>query len=105
MSNELLPGTAERVRCMVEAEFGPGHWEGFQRYMCDSDPYHGKEWRFGGQLGTGGKVHLINGRLYVSGYAEDVTDDLRERLRRINDELRGLALASREVDRSEGSPQ
>lgn len=83
--SSLLPGTAERVRLLIEDSFGPGYWDGFQGYVCEDLPWH--EWRFGGQLGFGGKVHLSGGRLYVSAYPEDTTYLLRKRIDKLNERL------------------
>lgn len=77
---------ADRVRRIVEDEFGPGYWDGFQRYMVEDDP-HGKEWRFGGQLGFGGKVHFTGRRLYVSAYPFDLDEDLEQAILVVNERL------------------
>lgn len=89
----LSPGTAEAVRCAVEAEFGPGYWEGFQRYMVMESPYGGKEWRFGGELGFGGKVHFNGRRVYVGAYPESYEPN-RDRIEALNVRLAGLLEAS-----------
>jgi hypothetical protein len=70
----LGPGTADRIRLLVEDEFGPGTWDGFQGYMAEPST-HAKEWRFGGTLGFGGKVHYDGRRLYVSAYLGDLAQD------------------------------
>jgi hypothetical protein len=86
-AHSLSPGTADRVRLMVEEEFGPGYWLGFQGYMAEPSRW-GKEWRFGGQLGFGGKVHLNGARLYVGAYPEDLrSTDLRRRVDQLNARL------------------
>lgn len=83
----LTHAEAVVARELVEAEFGPGYWDGFDAYMTSGGPLH--EWRFGGQLGFGGKVRLghftPNGRkLYVDCYPEDATPELAERIREMN---------------------
>lgn len=70
-SSSVGPGTAEAIRALIDDLAGPGYWDGFQRYMVEPDR-HGKEWRFGGTLGFGGKLHFNAGRLYVSAYPEDI---------------------------------
>jgi hypothetical protein len=84
--NAVGPGTADRIRLIVEEAFGPGYWDGFQRYMGRPSRW-GKEWRFGGQLGFGGKVYLSLSRLYVSCYPEDETPELRDRIAEVNSRL------------------
>lgn len=86
--NALSPGRAEAVRCLVEENFGPGYWDGFQRYMVEPSR-HDKEWRFGGTLGFGGKVHYNGRRLYVSAYPDDIALNpfMAEDILRVNREL------------------
>lgn len=43
-----------------------------------------KEWRFRGNLGDGGKFWRNDGRLYVSCYREDLTDERAETIERVN---------------------
>lgn len=81
----LPPGTAEHVRGLVDEVFGPGYWEGFQGYICEPADFH--EWRFGGTLGFGGKVHLNGRGLYVSCYPEDLTPELDDLIARVNRRL------------------
>lgn len=83
--NCVGPGTADAIRLLVEETFGPGYWLGFQGYMVEPD-VHGKEWRFGGLLGFGGKVHLNAGRLYVSCYPGD-EDGFEMEILRVNEKL------------------
>jgi hypothetical protein len=98
----LLPGTAERVRLIVSEVFG-GSWDGFQRYICEPLEFGHHEYRFGGALGFGGKIHLAHGRLYVSCYREDETPIKRAAIRWVNHELdqalREMAVALDEATR------
>lgn len=105
MITSLPPGTAERVRCIVEDAFGPGYWDGFQGYICEDSGMHGHEWRFGGALGFGGKLSLSGGRLYVSCYPDDLTLVRRIAMDQVNADLAGVladlcSLPSRETEQT-----
>lgn len=86
--NAVGPGTAEAIRCLIERRAGSGYWDGFQRYMVEPSE-HSKEWRFGGTLGFGGKVHFNGRRLWVTAYPEDILRDssMTKTLDAINAEL------------------
>lgn len=73
------------MRHAVNDAFGPGYWDGFEDYMATDLPWH--EWRFGGQLGFGGKVNLGGGRLYVSCYPEDRSPGIDLGIERLNERL------------------
>lgn len=68
------PGTADAIRLLIEDRFGPCYWDGFQAYMTQDSEFP-KEWRCGGVLGFGGKVHYDGRRLYVGCYPEELRDD------------------------------
>ena len=70
----------------VDGMFGPGYWDGFIDYITDPVSF-GHEWRFGGQLGTGGKVCRNSQRVYVTCYPEHETPELRELMDRANARL------------------
>lgn len=82
---------AARVRALLEDEFG-GYYAGFEDYLTSDCPWH--EWRFGGSLGTGGKLHFNARKLYVGCYPEDrtaVNDGLIDSVNtRLEAMLRGL---------------
>lgn len=42
------------------------------------------EYRFGGTLGLGGKIWANNGRIYVSCYPEDLTEERKSVIERAN---------------------
>lgn len=64
-----------------------GFYDGFVDYMA-TPVEHGHEWRFGGVLGFGGKLHLSRRGLYVTAYPEDLTPENRKLIDAINDRLR-----------------
>lgn len=86
----LPPGTAEKVRLIVDDAFG-GYWLGFQGYICEPQQFGGHEWRFQGQLGFGGKLHLNGARLYVGCYPGDRTPGLDREIDRVNEALAAVA--------------
>lgn len=86
--SSLTEDQAAAVMHMVEAEFGPGYWTGFVDYLTSDLPWH--EWRFGGLLGFGGKVHWNGRRLYVSCYPGD-DDGYEVRVLRLNEKLEEIA--------------
>jgi len=51
------------------------------------EKHHPTEWRFCGNLGFGGKFWRNAGRLYVSCYREDETDDMRATIKKANEWL------------------
>jgi hypothetical protein len=70
----LSLSTAGQIWQLIDEHFGPGYWDGFERYMTEPSS-HDKEWRFEGTLGFGGKVHYNGRRLYVSAYPSDMALD------------------------------
>lgn len=93
------PGTADAIRVLVEEEFGPGYWDGFQAYMTEDLPWH--EWRFMGLLGFGGKVNMSDRSLYVSCYPED-RNGLEADIVRVNAELAKLFSRAPRKERTDG---
>ena len=50
------------------------------------------EFRFGGNLGTGGKFYVFSGRWYVSCYPEDRTDEREIAIRFANQKIMTLQI-------------
>lgn len=85
-SFSLTDTQAIRACEIVEKHFGPGYWDGFFAYVTEPLPWH--EWRFGGQLGFGGKLCMnATGRLYVSCYPEDSDPLTDEEILQVNRKL------------------
>jgi hypothetical protein len=83
--------SAQRVREIVQAECA-GYWYHFETYATDPQE-HGHEWRFSGELGIGGKLHIDGHRgVYVTAYPEDLTPERKAKIDCVNERLAGLAL-------------
>lgn len=76
--------TAADVHGLLEETFG-GYYTGFEDYVTSDLPWH--EWRFGGTLGFGGKLHLSPLRMYVGCYPEDCTPENDALIERVNRRL------------------
>jgi hypothetical protein len=89
----LDAATANRVERLLSDEFG-GFYDGFERYVTTPNQW-GHEWRFGGTLGFGGKLHVnsLGSGLRVSCYPEDETPERRDAIDRVNAELARLVSA------------
>ncbi len=59
----------------------------FISYMTLDDVWGGHEWRFGGALGFGGKLYSNAGRVYVSYYPEDMTEELDSIVSEVNEAI------------------
>jgi hypothetical protein len=78
--------------CGAESKSSGHGWESFRRYVTDDHPWH--EFRFCGSLGSGGKLYVNHGRIFVACYPEDRTPERERRIKLANARLE--ALASRE---------
>jgi hypothetical protein len=88
----LDKATAARIEELLSEIFG-GFYDGFEHYVTQPCQW-GHEWRFGGQLGFGGKFHMVDGfrpRMYVSCYPEDQTPERLVLIATVNAELAKLA--------------
>ena len=59
----------------------------FIRYFMEEN---GREWRFQGSLGFGGKFWHNEGRWYISCYPEDSTREIKATIEKVNAHLKGL---------------
>lgn len=79
--------------CGVQDDRDPwGQRESFVRCAIETDKFgRWTEWRFGGNLGFGGKVYN-QGSFYVSCYREDETPERRKMVSQANEKLAALHL-------------
>jgi hypothetical protein len=54
--------------------------DGREMFLAAQQAHHPTEYRFVGALGFGGKFWLNDGRVYVTCYREDETDERRDRI-------------------------
>lgn len=85
MSTAAAKSDADAVLQILRDEFG-GYYDGFTAYLTGGCRF-GHEWRCGGGLGFGGKLHHHSGRWHVSAYPEDLTPERAERMTRVNRRL------------------
>lgn len=90
MASELTTEQARKVYDILIEECGasPKQFDQFVAYMLEPDPYNlGKEFRFGGNLGTGGKFYVSHYDWRVGCYSEDLTADNEAAIDRANEKL------------------
>lgn len=70
-----------------ECDADPTQAPAFVQYMTSPQADHlgGKEWRFGGRLGFGGKLYVYSHVWHVNCYDEDANTVRRNLMFRVND--------------------
>lgn len=90
----FTPQTASDIYDILVSELGadPSAREVFVAYLSQEKPLPnwGREWRFQGVLGFGGKLYAERGLVRVSCYAEDETPARRDLMLGVNAKLAAL---------------
>jgi hypothetical protein len=90
----LTEAQADAIYSVLVDEAGAREADRSAFISTATDPKRGlSEWRFGGGLGVGGKIHYGPlGGFYVTAYSEDLTDGRNAIITRTNKLLWGVAL-------------